>query len=155
ANANDLQRLTYDFSAKAERDAVSFYESLLRENPRDAKARTSYGRLLVLAGRIQEAEQHLRTALEIAPTDDLPHYYLGIVHRRQNQLPAARAEFETALRLNPDGYRAHGNLAQIAQAEGNLDAAEQHLRAALKIHPGDTLSRETLEEILRTRGLRR
>jgi hypothetical protein len=153
-NANDLRRLTYDFSAKAERDAISFYEWLLRENPRDAKALTSYGRLLILAGRIAEAEQHLRAALEIIPADDLPHYYLGVVHRRQNQLSAAREEFETALRLNAENYRAHGNLAQIAQAEGNLDAAEHHLRAALKIHPGDTLSRETLDEILRARGLR-
>lgn len=154
ANANDLQRLTYDFSAKAERDAISFYESLLRENPRDAKGHTSYGRLLAMAGRLPEAEQHLRIALEIASADDLPHYYLGVVRRRQNLLPAARMEFETALRLNPENYRAHGNLAQIAQAEGNLNAAEEHLRAALKIHPGDALSRETLDEILRARGVR-
>ena len=155
ANVNDLRRLTYDFSAKAERDAISFYESLLRDNARDAKARTAYGRLLLSVGRVPEAEQHLRIALELAPADDLPHYYLGVVHRRQNQLSSARVEFETALRLNSDNYRAHGNLAQIAQAEGNLEAAEQHLRAALKIHPGDALSRETLDEILRAQGLRR
>ncbi len=154
ANANDLQRLTYDFSGKAERDAISFYESLLRENPRDAKAHSSFGRLLILSGRIAEAEQHLRVALEISPADDLPHYYLGVAHRRQNQLLAARAEFETTLRLNPENYRAHGNLAQIAQAEGNLALAEEHLRAALKIHPGDALSRESLDEILRARGVR-
>lgn len=154
ANANDLQRLTYDFSTKAERDAISFYEWLLRNNPRDAKARTSYGRLLILAGRIPEAEQHLRAALEIAPAEDLPHYYLGVVRRRQNRFSEARAEFETALRLNPESYRAHGNLAQIAQAEGDLNAAEEHLRGALKIHPGDALSRETLDEILRARGVR-
>src|SRR5688572_16021440 len=104
AKASDVQRWTYDFSAKAKRDAIRFYESLLRENPRDAKAHTSFGRLLLLGGRIAEAERHLRIALETAPADDLPHYYLGVVHRRQNLLPAARAEFETALRLNAENY---------------------------------------------------
>ena len=152
ANAADFQRLTQDFSAKAQQDSVTFYQWLLRENPRDAKAHTSFGRLLVLAGQLDEATQHLRLAAEISPDDDLPHYYLGVIHRRKNELAAARAEFELALRLNPDNYRAHGNLAQIAQAEGNLDGAEQHLRAALKIYPGDALSRETLDEIRRLRG---
>lgn len=151
ATRGDLDRLTQDFGLKAQQDSLAFYQWLLRENPRDAKAHTSFGRLLVLAGQMNEAVKHLQTALEISPGDDLPHYYLGVVHRRQNELPAARNEFETALRLNPDNYRAHGNLAQIAQAEGNLNEAEQHLRAALKIYPGDALSRETLAEILRAR----
>lgn len=152
ATPADLDRLTQDFGAKAQRDSLTFYQWLLRENPRDAKAHTSYGRLLVLSGNMAEATQHLLTALEISPTDDLPHYYLGVVARRQNQLPVARQEFQTALRINPDNYRAHGNLAQIAQAEGNLAEAEEHLRVALKIFPGDQLSRETLDEILRARG---
>ncbi len=154
ATPADLDRLTQDFGAKAQRDSVSFYQWLLRENPRDAKAHTSFGRLLVLSGQMDEAKRHLQAALEISPGDDLPHYYIGVINRRQNQLPVARQEFQIALQLNPDNYRAHGNLAQIAQAEGNFDEAEQHLRAALKIFPGDQLSRESLEEILRLRGVR-
>jgi Tfp pilus assembly protein PilF len=82
------------------------------------------------------------------------HYHLGVMQRQQNNLPAARTEFETALRLNPDNYKAHGNLAQIAQSDGRLEDAEHHARAALKIFPGDTMSRETMDAILRGRGAR-
>ena len=101
----------------------------------------------------RDAAQHLRTALEISPTNDMPHYYLGVMQRGQNQWATAREEFATALRLNPDNYKAHANLAQIAQAEGRLDEAERHARAALKFFPGDALSRQTLEAVLRARSL--
>jgi tetratricopeptide (TPR) repeat protein len=152
ASANDFSRLANDARDKATRDNLHLYEELLRRDPRDAKAHASLGRLLFLMGRGDEAAQQLRTSLEISPSNDVPHYYLGVMQRGQNQLIAARTEFETALTLNPDNYKAHGNLAQIAQAEGRLDEAEQHARAALRIYPGDGLSRETLDAILQARG---
>ena len=151
-NARDLARLASDARDKAAQDNLRAYAEFLRRDPRDAKTHAALGRLLFLLGRMDEAAQHLRASLEISPANDLPHYYLGVMQRGQNQLAAARTEFETALRINPDHYKAHGNLAQIAQTEGRLAEAEQHARAALKIFPGDTLSRETLDTVLRARG---
>jgi Flp pilus assembly protein TadD len=83
---------------------------------------------------------------------DEPHYYLGLMFRMQNQLPAAATEFTTAVRLNPANAKAQGNLGLVLLDQGNVAQAETHLRTALRLNPQDAIARETLEEIAKSRS---
>ena len=53
---------------------------------------------------------------------------------------------------NPDHAKAHGNLGLILFEEGNLAEAELHLESAQRLNPEDSIARETLEQIARSRA---
>jgi tetratricopeptide (TPR) repeat protein len=151
-STNQLPVLANAYQAKMMRTFMDRDESLLRRDPRDAKAHTELAQILLGLGRNREAAEHLHTACELTPQDDEPHYALGLLLRQENRLAEARVEFEAALRLNPRNYKAHGNLGLIAATEGDLASAEVHLRAALRINPDDDVARGTLNEIHRARA---
>jgi len=95
---------------------------------------------------------HLRRAIELRPTDDEPHYFLGLLFRMAGRLAEAKPEFQAAILANPDHSKAHGNLGLILLQEGDLAEAELHMQSALRINPDDTIAREGLETIAKTRA---
>ena len=71
----------------------------------------STGEFLVQAGRLDEAVEQYRTALDLKPNAAELHSNLGHVLGLLGQGQQAKAEFEEAVRLNPDFAEAHVNLA--------------------------------------------
>lgn len=70
-------------------EAASYYEEMLRRDPGDARAHTALGILLCRQWRWEEAEAHLRAAIQragahyIRPKDMEAHYFLGVAIRGQ------------------------------------------------------------------------
>jgi len=151
-NRADLQVLRESFSAKIKQTFVEYDEFLLRNDPNNVKGHIDLAIALLGHGKSSEAQKHLRAAAQFDPQNDQPHYYLGIAFRQQHKLAEARAEFETALRLNPDNFKAHGNLGLIFAEQGILDQAESHFRSALRINPDDSLSQQSLNELLQAKS---
>src|SRR5262245_5728321 len=81
----ELPALASAYSAKMAKVFIAYYEFLLQSNPTDATAHTELGLALLSQGKDTEALDHFRVAVRIRPDTDQPHYYLGLVFRRQNK----------------------------------------------------------------------
>jgi hypothetical protein len=150
-HTNDLAALARYDQPRVFRDAIAYNQYLLSLNPNDARAHNETGKAQLFLGNYAAAEPVLRKAAALDPTFDEPHYFLGVFFRMQNKLPEAATEFAAAVRLNPVNAKAQGNLGLVLIAQGEIDKAEPYLRAALRLNPQDTIAREALEEITKTR----
>lgn len=91
-----------------------------------AEAAFSRGVELAEAGRLDDALQLLRLAVELSPGVALYHEVLGDAYVAAGGADAcllAKAEYETALQLEPDRRRAREGVAQLALTTGRLDEA--------------------------------
>jgi len=147
-NAEDRATLAADHFKKLTIEAIAYEESVVRENPDDARAHAKIGQAMLPLGRYAEAFEHLRAAIRLNPDDDKPHYDLGSLYLLHNQLSEAKAEFETVLRLNPEDYQAHGNLGLVYLRLRRLELAEAHLTTALRLNPDDAVARRNLDLVL-------
>ncbi len=87
------------------------------------------------AGRLEEAELRLRTAIAAAPTSAHAHVHLGIVLVERGQLEEATRLFSRAVALDPEDPYAQMNLANAHRRRGDPDKALAHYRAAVRLRP--------------------
>ena len=78
---------------------IAKYEALLETRPEDELLRFSLGKALYDAGRVTEAERHLRLALEAKPDWMVVTMLLAKIALQQNNNVAARALCEKGLEL--------------------------------------------------------
>jgi len=85
------------------------------------------------------AEQHLRLALDMDPSDHLLLNELGVVFYRNNALDDAARCFESALSqpelADHERETAHLNYGHTLRRLGQLAAAQEHYEAALALNP--------------------
>ncbi len=141
---SDLDTLNKNYSARALKGIIAFNEYRLGLNPRDARAHNKLGQALLFLGQADEAYPHLRTALEIDPDLEEPHYFLGLIFRMKKNLPNAKIAFENALLRDPENVKAHGNLGLVLLEQNNLSGAEEHLLTALHLKPDDGVAEHGL-----------
>lgn len=151
-NTNDVLILEKDYQPRVFKSAISFNSYLLEGDPGNAKAHAEIGKSHLFLNETTEAERFLRQAIELAPSADEPHYYLGILRRMAGRVADAKAEFRAAIQANPNHHKAHGNLGLILLGEGNLAEAELHLQSAVRLDPDDAIARNALAEIARARA---
>lgn len=88
-----------------------------------ADSDAALGWFLLEKGQIREAERVLREALARDPTFPPLYWYLGLLRRRQNRLPAARRALERALELDPTLDEAAVSLAWVLHDLGRFGEA--------------------------------
>lgn len=84
-------------------------------------------------GRLDDAEQAARVALQHAPDTAAARHVLGMVHHDRNRLAEAEDSFRGALRINPEAPSAWINLGLIRQKLGDLPEAEACYRVAARL----------------------
>jgi protein O-mannosyl-transferase len=87
-------------------EAEKFYERAIEVYPKNANQRNSsqyyyLGQARLRMGHFAEAEQPLRTAVEINPSGFGYHFGLGYVLLQEGKLKEAREQFEADLAVNP------------------------------------------------------
>jgi Flp pilus assembly protein TadD len=128
--------------------ALTLTETTVARYPTGA-AETMYGTELAAAGRLMEAEQHLRTgAGSYAPG----HFYLATVLSAQGKTDEAVTEFATFIRTQPPEL-AQVKTARLLSADiharaGRWDAAAEQYRAILKTYPDDATAESSLANAL-------
>jgi Tfp pilus assembly protein PilF len=149
---DESARLTFarDYQEKVAKDVIAYNNFLLGTNPNDAKAHLEIGKSMLILRRDADAQLHLQKSLELQSTDE-PHYFLGLMFRRQGKLLEAREAFENALRRNAQSAKAHGNLGLVLMEMGQLDRAEVSFKTALQLDPNDSIAFESLREIAKAR----
>ncbi|MDA1361017.1 DUF5107 domain-containing protein [Glycomyces luteolus] len=151
-----LTGLHLDQYRHATRSPVPYWREALRRDPGDARCNTALAARLARAGRLDEAEAHLRAAVARLtrrnpnPRDGEAHYRLGVVLARQRREAEAKAAFGKAL-----WDRAWADPATVATARLDLAAgrdAEAELREAVARSPRHTQARNLLAVAVLRRG---
>ncbi len=91
-----------------------------------AKSHRSLGKLLAaFADGLDEAKQHMETAVRIEPTA-LSYNGLGVVQARMEEFEEACLSFRHAISLDKDFIDAHKNLLTALREAGLTEAADEH-----------------------------
>ena len=115
-------------------------------------AHNSLGAALDEHNRADEAIEHYRLAVAIAPNYAMAYNNLGIDLHKKGQLDEAARQFRLAIEVDPQFARAHSNLATILHAQGKENEAIEHFGKALAINDDLPLAHNNLGAILDDRG---
>jgi tetratricopeptide (TPR) repeat protein len=134
------------------KDDVTLY-AIAKKNLRDTyETHGLIGNAYLRQGRLDEAMEELRRAVDLRPSYARGHNDLGIAYERVEREEDAVAEYREALRWMPDFAEAHHNLAGILAAQGRTDEAVEHYERALQIQPDLAEGHYYLAIILLSRG---
>jgi tetratricopeptide (TPR) repeat protein len=100
--------------------------------------------LLVQHGRLDEADQQARIALDDPATRAVASSVLGTIRLQQNQLNESASFLETAIKLEPRLLGAHLTLAQVYTLQGKSQEAAAVFRKALELDPSNLTARLAL-----------
>jgi tetratricopeptide (TPR) repeat protein len=101
-------------------------------------AEANLGSALLDMRRPDLAAPHLQRAIQLMPSLSTPHYNLGILLQRQNQLDQALQEYQLALKYASDDREAaktHNNLGVLFTQFGRRDQAVAEFTKALALNP--------------------
>jgi Flp pilus assembly protein TadD len=131
--------------------ALRLADGVLAANPRDAGALTRRGLALTALGRLEEARETLRKAVQEQPRNVQALLALGRV-----QLPvdpaAAEATFQAVLRQEARNAAALNDLGIARDLQGHYAEAEASFRAALTAAPEMAAAQVNLALCLAIRG---
>ncbi len=135
-----------------------YYEEALKRDPDDVRVNTALGILLAKRGLFQDAEKHLKRAVNRAaksytrPRRGESLYYLGVVLRAQNKMAEAYEAFARAAWDAAFHSAAHYQLGELACNEGNMHLALDHLARSLSTNQMGTRALNLKTVILRHIG---
>ncbi|MBL7139418.1 MAG: tetratricopeptide repeat protein [Planctomycetes bacterium] len=109
-------------------------------------------RLAADQGRLDEARDCARTAVEVKPEVAEAHYVLGTIEQTLSHRPEALAAFAEAARLAPTDPRYALAEAEMLVATGQVDAAAVGLEAASDRMPGAAEVHAALGDVFARQG---
>jgi len=122
----------------------------IQHDPKEAKERAAtlncYGTFLASAHRLNEAEEKLREAIRLAPSDSAAHISLGNLLRDRGQLKEAESAYREALRYDARNSHIHYDLGLVLDEAHRPAEAEEAFKQAVECAPRDP-------ELLRTLAL--
>lgn len=89
------------------------------------------------AGRLDQAEELCKQAIELWPQDPQARLALGVIRARKGDLTAAISAFKDVIDLDPNSYEAHISLATAYRDSGNIDQALAAGLRAASLRPDD------------------
>ena len=111
-------------------------EVLSRVGPDDyARANKNLSKVLIWAGKKEEAQKYVRAAAEVLGDDWEVHYNAGVIHEDQGDPAVAIESFREAIRLNPAAARAYDRLGSTLASLGELERAIAAGEKAVAIEP--------------------
>ncbi len=133
------------------RSPLKLWEGAAATCPGNSRARGSYGRELLKAGRNTEALEQLHAAIQIDPRHYEPWLSLGAACINLRDLRCARYAYENALRVHPSNDVRY-NLALMWMQAGQPARAIPYLVDALRQQPRWTAARYLLANSLLASG---
>lgn len=133
-------------------DQETLWRAVIVENPESWMAHNNLGIALVHTGRLNEAFEHYRKALELNPDYAVTYYNLANALFRAQRVDQAIAHYKKALELEPRMSTAHRNLGAIFERRGELDEAIAHFEKAIEIDSGNASYHTLLGDALQRAG---
>jgi Flp pilus assembly protein TadD len=108
---------------------------IMSDLPLSPRAHLKYGVSLQQAGRLDDAAQEFRTALELGPQGESADYRLGQVLLDQNRPEEAVQHLQTAVNAEPRNADIHGEYAAALERLGRNGEAFTEYRTAVALSP--------------------
>ncbi len=124
-------------------EAAGFYRRALEQDD-DPLAHAGLATQLAAAGKLQEAEQHLLTAVRLHPKLVGAVENLAIVQDRLGKTSESAEHFKAALLLKPNSVNALVHYGMFHFRRGQLEEARARFEAGLSIDPSHALTRYQL-----------
>lgn len=132
--------------------AVTLLRLLLSDRPDDARLLYNLGLALSDTGRLDEAEIHLRRAIQLAPAMTNAHIALGLALQRHGKTSEAIQVLREAIRREPDNPWSHRNLGGCLMASGQTEEAQVCFQRATELNPKDQQAWFGLAQSLERQG---
>ena len=116
-------------------DSAALWSHVLRVDDESAIGHVGLANVLFRQNRVEEATEHARRAVAIAPGYAQAHNDLGVGLATQGHLDEAVSEYQRALALEPGNDEAHSNWGVVLARQGDLDGAIERYREALEANP--------------------
>jgi Tfp pilus assembly protein PilF len=147
-NARGMMNYGLSFLARREYAmALSYLERAESLDPSYGPVEANLGVALGGLDRNQEAEQHFRRAVELAPDLAEPYIFYGRWLIERNRLPESQALLEAAIRKNRLSLPARDLLGQVYSRQGNRQAATQLQYDTVKVTFGEDVARRYMAEL--------
>lgn len=118
-------------------EPMSFYERTLTYTPTSARMRNNLGNIYFTRGRVEDAVESYRKAMELEPNYPNPYNNLGNVFYQAGQYDRAIPLFEKAIGLNPNYAAAYNNLGIIYCRRGDTARGIVLLKRSASLDPRD------------------
>ncbi len=122
------------------RSSYSLFAHAIEVTGPNAIAEGNLGSALMELRRPDLAVSHLERAVQLLPTLPAPHYSLGTLLQRQNQLDRAQREYQLALKYASDNQEAaqtHNNIGVLFNQLGRRDDAVAEFTQAIALNPSE------------------
>jgi tetratricopeptide (TPR) repeat protein len=136
----------------ASEPVIRMFELATRIWPEFARAWNNLGVALGRAGRLDEASEAYRRAIEADVTLAAPHVNLGQIHYHRGDLDRAIGLFQKAVELNPENAHYRLFLGKALAERGRFEEALRELERGAGIDADFFLIHMQLAEIHRTTG---
>ncbi len=117
------------------KDELTLWSDVVAKSPHKARGYNNLGLAYADRGRMDDAIEAFRRAIELEPDHARAHNNLGLAYYRKGRRDRALSEYTLALRLDPELPEAHFNLANLYLATGRIDEAIEEYRTALRLKP--------------------
>jgi tetratricopeptide (TPR) repeat protein len=154
--ANNAKRLLAEgnkcIAQGAYAEAITFYQDLVKLEPRHAAAHNNIGAAYCRLGRYKEAEGHFRRAIALEPNFPDPYSNLGNVLRWRGEITESESSLRRAIKLNPRFVDARVNLGLTLAFLSRGREAKTHFEKALKAAPRNADALCGLAFVAKTEG---
>ena len=130
-------------------DAIAAWRRELAASPESFQANYTLGAALAFGGAstAQDAEKHLRKALQLKPRHPQTLYQLGKILWMRSKSPEAVGLLERAANNQPDYREAHYLLASVYQSQGRRAEAQREFAVVKRLSEAEVQkSRDLFEE---------
>ena len=134
------------------KDDNSLWTHTLACTSENFMAHYNFGCALADQGKMIEAIEQYKQALQINPHHAEPHIALGNAMANQEKMTEAIEQYEQALQIKPDSAEAHFNLGNALNALGNVNEAIEHFERTIQIKPDFAEAQDSLGNALARQG---
>jgi len=122
------------------RDDMTLWSDALAKNEKSWGAHLAVGKHLYDAGRLGEAMEHYRRAIQLEPKEAMAHGNYATALWMSGRFDEAEGEFQEALRIKPDYYLARAHYCDLLLKRRKLAEAEGEVRQMLRLEPDNPVS---------------
>ena len=125
-------------------NAVTFWESAVKESPHSPMAQYNLGWVFSNQGRFDEAEGRFRRTLLLNPRQRYAHSALGDIYEQRGHSDMAEREYLAEIDNTPYSDTAYSKLSYLYLRQGKVTKAKELADRALQLNPDNVSVRELL-----------
>lgn len=147
-----MASIAFGATAAAQESKLPAAKEAAARAPQDAALQTAYGRALIAAGRLREAEAQMGIVVKLGGGSVEASYELARVKFATGDYKAARAYCRDLIEKAPDHVLSHVCMARAMLVWRRSSLAFEHVDRALALAPNDHEARLVLADARRIQG---